>query len=85
MIVLHRRGTTEEWQKADGLAQQKLIANPNTIPSMILKNGEFAIEEREDGSRRVKIGDGHTKFRALPYIDDRATVQLAIVESTLKK
>jgi hypothetical protein len=64
MIVLHRRGTTGEWQQADLLAAQ--------LPEVLLKDGEFAIEEREDGSRLVKIGDGHTKFQALPYIDARA-------------
>lgn len=64
MIVLHRRGTTGEWQQADILAAQ--------VPDVLLKDGEFAIEECEDGSRRVKIGDGHTKFYALPYIDGRA-------------
>jgi hypothetical protein len=64
VIVLHRRGTTGEWQSADLLADQ--------LTSVLLKDGEFAIEEREDGSRHVKIGDGHTKFYALPYIDERA-------------
>jgi hypothetical protein len=69
MIVLHRRGTTGEWQQADLVAEQ--------IPEVILKDGEFAIEEREDGSRYVKIGDGHSKFSALPYIDERVETLLA--------
>ena len=64
MIVLHRRGTTNEWQQADLTAKQ--------LPDVLLKDGEFAIEERADGSRFVKIGDGHTKFCDLPYIDARA-------------
>ena len=64
MIILHRRGTTGEWYKADLLADQ--------LPEVLLKDGEFAIEELADGSRHVKIGDGHSKFCDLPYIDARA-------------
>ena len=64
MIIMHRRGTTAEWNMADQLTKD--------LQDVLLKNGEFAIEECRDGSRRVKIGDGHTKFCALPYIDERA-------------
>ena len=61
MIIQHRRGATSDWKTADILADQ--------LPEVILKDGEFAIEELTDGSRRVRIGDGQTKFLELPYID----------------
>ena len=82
MIVLHRRGTTGEWQQADLLAEQLLAADPNATPAMILKDGELAIEEHDDGSRFVKIGDGHSKFEDLPYIDERAE---SIAEANLQE
>lgn len=62
MILLHRRGTTAEWQQADSLSSDK--------PQLLLKDGELAIEELQDGSRRVKIGDGTSKFADLPYVDE---------------
>ena len=77
MIVLHRRGTTGEWRKADLMSEQ--------LPDVLLKDGEFAIEERADGSRWVKIGDGKTKFSKLPYIDDRAISVLSDALTTTKK
>lgn len=61
MIIQHRRGETGEWRKADSLANQ--------LPDVILKDGEFAIEELADGSRRIRIGDGSSKFFDLPYVD----------------
>jgi hypothetical protein len=66
MIIQHRRGKTADWKKADILAEQ-----PENI-AVILKNGEFAIEELEDGSRHIRIGDGSSKFFDSPYIDARA-------------
>jgi chromosome segregation ATPase len=66
MIIQHRRGKTADWKIADILAEQ-----PENI-AVILKNGEFAIEELEDGSRYVRIGDGSGKFFDSPYIDARA-------------
>lgn len=81
MIVLHRRGTTEEWKQAD------LASKYNS--EVLLKDGEFAVEELLDGSRKVKIGDGKTKFQDLPYIDERSEVlaknNLQIVEASLLK
>ena len=67
MIIQQRRGTTEEWRYADTIA--------NKTPDVILKDGEFAIEDLADGTRRVKIGDGSTNFYALPYIDERAELE----------
>ena len=72
MIVLHRRGNKEEWVQADLLAEQLLSIDPSQVPAMILKDGEFAIEELGGGVRHVKVGDGHSKFSDLPYIDTRA-------------
>ena len=82
MIVLHRRGTTGEWQQADVLAEQLLATDPSATPAMILKNGELAIEEHDNGARFVKIGDGYSKFEDLPYIDERAE---SIAETNLQE
>lgn len=94
MIVLHRRGQTTEWNRADAIAQQLLLVDPNTVPTMVLKEGEFAIEERPDGTKAVKIGDGKTLFTDLPYIDSRAELvstaaltkaEAALAESLLEQ
>ena len=49
--IILRRDTTENWQ----------IVNP------ILKRGELGIEIKEDGSRRIKNGDGITPWNELPF------------------
>jgi hypothetical protein len=69
MIIQHRRGTTGDWKKADLLSEQ--------LFEVILKDGEFAIEECTDGSYKVRVGDGKTKFFELPYIDARAEAEAA--------
>lgn len=53
-ILKHRRGTTQEWQDID----------------LIPEDGELVIEECIDGSRKCKVGDGHTKFSKLAYVDE---------------
>ena len=50
-ILQHRRGSTAQWAQLDP----------------IIKDGEMVIEIRNDGSRKVKIGDGRRKFSELPY------------------
>lgn len=69
MIIQHRRGKTADWERADLLAQ--------TRPAVILRDGEFAIERRPDGSCYVKIGNGSSNFSELPYIDARAAAEAA--------
>ena len=54
MIVKHRRGTTQEWQEIDLIPEQ----------------GELVIEECTDGTLKCKLGNGHSKFSELPYVDD---------------
>lgn len=81
MIIQHRRGDTKDWRRADSLSVQ--------LPEVILKDGEFAIEELENGLRRVRVGDGHSKFFDLPFIDAgaEATAEdlMAKVRDTLQK
>lgn len=50
-ILQHRRGSTAQWAQSDP----------------IIKDGEMVIEIRNDGSRKIKIGDGRRKFSELPY------------------
>lgn len=50
-ILQHRRGSTAQWAQLDP----------------IIKDGEMVIEILNDGSRKVKIGDGRRKFSELPY------------------
>lgn len=59
-ILKHRRGTTQEWLETD----------------VIPEDGELIIEECKDGSRKCKLGDGHTKFLMLPYMDDKVRIDL---------
>ena len=50
-IYQHMLGTTEEWENS----------------KRIIPDGEIVIEECEDGSRKIKIGDGKKNFKALDY------------------
>ena len=59
-IVKHRRGTTQEWHEVD----------------LVPEDGEIVIEERKDGSRRCKVGDGVSSFTQLPYVDDETHKKL---------
>ena len=54
-VIRHLRGNSETWRNHDG----------------IVRDGELALLMAEDGRYRVKIGDGKTRFSALPYIDGR--------------
>lgn len=51
-IVQHRRGTTNEWSAS----------------KVIPKEGEIVIEELDNGTKKIKLGDGITPFKDLPYI-----------------
>jgi hypothetical protein len=51
-IVQHRRGTTNEWSAS----------------KVIPKEGEIVIEELDNGTKKIKLGDGVTPFKDLPYI-----------------
>ena len=68
-ILKHRRGTTQEWLEI------------NLVP----EDGELVIEERSDGSRKCKLGDGKTKFTYLPYLDDAVRSELLAKLDSLTK
>ena len=72
-ILKHRRGTTQEW------------FDINLIP----QEGELVIEECIDGTLRCKIGNGHSNFLDLDYIDDNTKRlllnKLAESEASLRK
>ncbi len=51
--IQHLRGTRTEYEEA------------NITPY----EGEIAIEEREGGGARIKVGDGKTPYLSLPYLD----------------
>lgn len=63
-IVQHRRGTREDWLALD----------------LVPEDGELVIEEYADGTCRCKIGNGISKFSALPYLDEETVQKLAEVE-----
>lgn len=71
-ILKHRRGTTQEWLDID----------------LVPEDGELVIEERLNGSRKCKLGDGYTKFSLLPYIDDelqdKLLAELGIITTTFE-
>ena len=51
-IIQHRRGTTNEW----------------TASTVIPEAGEIIIEECDNGTKKIKLGDGKTLFKDLPYV-----------------
>ena len=60
-IIQHRRGTTAEWAEID----------------LVPAQGEIVIEECDNGSVKIKIGDGTTKFSELNYITKELQDQLS--------
>lgn len=72
MIVKHRRGTLEAWEKTD----------------VIPEEGELIIVEFKDGSRRCKVGEDNKPFKDLHYIDEKTQNKLlddlARTEASLK-
>lgn len=68
-IVKHRRGTTAEWQQFD----------------LVIKDGEIVIEECDDGSRILKIGDGIHKYSELPSFTDKIVVTDLIINKGTNK
>ena len=53
-ITQNRRGTTAEW------------AESSVVPCA----GEVVLEECSNGITKIKIGNGHSLFKDLPYIDE---------------
>ena len=51
-IVKHRRGTTNEW----------------SATKVVPEEGELVIEELDNGTKKIKLGDGLNLFKDLPYI-----------------
>ena len=51
--ICHLRDTTANWEKS----------------IYIIPEGEMIVEQRPDGSVRIKIGDGKNTFKKLPYVD----------------
>lgn len=49
-IIQPRRATLEEWEKS----------------GIIPEEGELVLEDCEDGTFKIKIGNGKTKFAELP-------------------
>lgn len=66
-ITQNRRGTTEEWAKS----------------LIIPRDGEVVLEECNDGITRIKIGDGHSLFKDLPYSDDKLSAQIRAINARI--
>ena len=66
-ITQNRRGTTEEWLES----------------VVIPKQGEIVLEECTDGVVRMKIGNGKSLFKNLPYPDEKIVQQLAVLDERI--
>ena len=66
--IKHKRDTASNWASK----------NP------ILLDGEIIVVEATDGSIRLKIGDGNTKYASLPFIDEDLATQISSNTSALK-
>lgn len=53
------------------------IANWTLNEDALLLNGEAAVVQFPDGTSKLKIGDGTTVFKDLPYVDDNLQIQLS--------
>lgn len=51
--ICHLRDTTANWEKS----------------TYIIPDGEMVVEQRPNGSTRIKIGDGKHIFNGLKYVD----------------
>lgn len=67
IITQHRRGTTSEWAQSN----------------VIIADGEVVIEELNDGTTKLKVGDGHSKFSELPYVTKKIEETLAAQTSRI--
>lgn len=59
-ILKHRRGTTQEWLES----------------TLVPEEGEIVIEECFDGICKCKVGDGHSYFSELSYVDEATQIKL---------
>ena len=49
------------------------------------EDGEIVIEECLDGTRRCKVGDGHSRFSKLSYVDEATQTRLLNELDTLRQ
>jgi len=67
LITQHRRGTTEEWNES----------------SIILSDGEIVVENCDDGTSKLKVGDGKHSFKDLPYITRKIDNEIVVLDSRM--
>lgn len=56
MAMKLKRGTTESWNNS----------------SLVLDDGQPGVERCEDGSVKMKIGDGEHTWQELPYVQSES-------------
>ena len=61
IITQHRRGTTAEWLQSNA----------------VIADGELVVEFLDDGTTKLKVGDGHSTFSELPYTTKKLEELLA--------
>lgn len=70
--------------KNKGKYKRNLVANW-ALENPILADGEIIIVETLDGSTRLKVGDGHSTYGELPYMDEDEGLETTISEYNVRR
>lgn len=70
--------------KSKGKYKRNLVANW-AMENPIIADGEIIIVETLDGSTRLKVGDGHSTYGELPYMDEDEGLETTISEYNVRR
>ena len=70
--------------KIKGKYKRNLVANW-AMENPIIADGEIIIVETLDGSTRLKVGDGHSTYGELPYMDEDEGLETTISEYNVRR
>ena len=70
--------------KNKGKYKRNLVANW-AMENPIIADGEIIVVETLDGSTRLKVGDGHSTYGELPYMDEDDGLETTISEYNVRR